>query len=83
MATGDLTRIRTNIAALNALNSLKSINSKINVHQLRLATGKRINQSVLRSKRGKQQICLRDSDRACFFLHQRNELVVDVVWSWQ
>ena len=46
MATGDLTRIRTNIAALNALNSLKSINNKINVHQLRLATGKRLNQSA-------------------------------------
>ncbi|HLC43281.1 MAG TPA: flagellin [Methylomirabilota bacterium] len=45
MAQGDLTRIRTNIAALNALNSLKSINNKINVHQLRLATGKRLNQS--------------------------------------
>src|SRR3972149_2650481 len=45
MASGDLTRIRTNIAALNALNSLKSINNKINVHQLRLATGKRLNQS--------------------------------------
>ena len=46
MASGDLTRIRTNIAALNALNSLKSINNKINVHQLRLATGKRLNQSA-------------------------------------
>src|SRR3972149_5637577 len=46
MATGDLTRIRTNIAALNALNSLKSINNKINVQQLRLATGKRLNQSA-------------------------------------
>ena len=45
MASGDLTRIRTNIAALNALNALKGINTKINVHQLRLATGKRINQA--------------------------------------
>lgn len=45
MASGDLTRIRTNIAALNALNSLKAINSKINTHQLRLSTGKRINQA--------------------------------------
>lgn len=45
MASGDLTRIRTNIQALNALNALKQINSQINVHQLRLATGKRINSS--------------------------------------
>ena len=45
MASGDLTRIRTNIQALNALNALKHINRQINVHQLRLATGKRINSS--------------------------------------
>ena len=46
MAQGDLSRIRTNIAALNALNSLKSINNAINVHQLRLATGKRLNSAA-------------------------------------
>jgi len=43
MAQGDLTRIRTNIAALNALNSLKTINKRIGIHTLRLSTGKRIN----------------------------------------
>jgi len=43
MASGDFTRINSNIAALNALNSLKSINNRLGVHQLRLATGKRIN----------------------------------------
>jgi flagellin len=45
MASGDLTRIRTNIQALNALSALKQINTQINVHQLRLATGKRLNSS--------------------------------------
>jgi flagellin len=43
MATGDLSRVRTNIQALNALNALKGINAKLNIHNLRLATGKRIN----------------------------------------
>ncbi len=42
MAIGDFTRIRTNIAALNALNALKNINRKLEKAQLRLATGKRI-----------------------------------------
>jgi len=46
MAEGDLTRIRANIAALNALNSLKSINKQLGVHTLRLATGKRLNSSA-------------------------------------
>jgi flagellin len=46
MAQGDLTRIRTNIAALNALNSLRDINSRLGVHQLRLSTGKRLNTSA-------------------------------------
>ena len=43
MASADLSRINTNIAALNALNALNRINTKMSVHQLRLATGKRIN----------------------------------------
>ncbi len=43
MAQADFTRIRTNIGALNALQSLRNINSKLGVHQNRLATGKRIN----------------------------------------
>jgi flagellin len=43
---GDLTRIRTNIAALNALNALGQINTKLNTVNLRLATGKRINSAA-------------------------------------
>ncbi len=39
----DLTRIGANIQALQSLNSLGNINTKIANHQLRLATGKRIN----------------------------------------
>ena len=42
-ATGDLSKVRTNIAALNALNALQQINAKLNITNLRLATGKRIN----------------------------------------
>jgi len=45
MATGDLSRIRTNISALNALNALETINSHLTQTNLRLATGKRINSS--------------------------------------
>jgi flagellin len=40
---GDLTRVGANIQALQALSSLASINERIGLHQLRLATGKRIN----------------------------------------
>jgi flagellin len=39
----DLTRIAGNVAALNSLNSLNQINTKMALHQSRLATGKRIN----------------------------------------
>lgn len=46
MAIGDLTRINTNIAALNALNSLKSIGNQLGVTQLRLQSGKRINEAA-------------------------------------
>jgi flagellin len=42
-ATGELSKIRTNIAALNALSALSAINAKLNITNLRLATGKRIN----------------------------------------
>ena len=38
-----MARINTNIATLNALNALRSINKRLDIHQLRLATGKRIN----------------------------------------
>jgi flagellin len=40
---GDLSRINGNIQALQALNSLYKINGQLGTHQLRLATGKRIN----------------------------------------
>ena len=43
MATVDVTRIASNIGALNSLNSLTGINAKLATHQTRLSTGKRIN----------------------------------------
>jgi flagellin len=46
MATGDATRINTNIPALNALNALNDVNKQLQISQLRLATGKRINQAA-------------------------------------
>ena len=46
MANADLTRINTNIAALNALNALREVNAKLALHQLRLATGRRINSAA-------------------------------------
>lgn len=42
----NLSQINTNIAALNALNALNNINQRLGVHQLRLATGKRINSAA-------------------------------------
>lgn len=45
MAIGDITRINTNIGAFNALNSLRSIGQQLSASQLRLQTGKRINQA--------------------------------------
>jgi len=44
MAIGDSTRINTNIAAFNALNSLKAVNRNLEKSQLKLATGLRINE---------------------------------------
>jgi len=38
-----LTRVNSNINAMQALNSLNSINSKLSMHQTRLSTGQRIN----------------------------------------
>lgn len=43
MANADLSRINANIGALNALNALREVNAKLALHQLRLATGRRIN----------------------------------------
>lgn len=44
MAIGDSTRINTNIAAFNALTSLKTVNKNLEKSQLKLATGLRINE---------------------------------------
>jgi len=44
MAIGDSTRINTNIAAFNALLSLKNVNRGLEKSQLKLATGLRINE---------------------------------------
>ena len=46
MAQGDLTRIASNITGLNALNALKAVNRQLGIHQLRLSTGKRINEAA-------------------------------------
>ncbi len=46
MAFSTGSRINTNIAAYNALNALNSINRQVGVHQLRLATGKRVNSAA-------------------------------------
>ncbi|NLA06876.1 MAG: flagellin protein [Firmicutes bacterium] len=46
MAQADITRIASNIAGLNSLNALNSVNTKLGIHQLRLATGKRINEAA-------------------------------------
>ena len=46
MASVDFNRIASNIAALNALNSLRVINSRLGVAQTRLATGRRINEAA-------------------------------------
>lgn len=43
MVTMDVTRIASNIGALNALNSLQWINARLALHQTRLSTGRRIN----------------------------------------
>ena len=43
---GDLTRIGANIQAMQALSSLSRVNNKIADHQLRLATGLRINSAA-------------------------------------
>jgi len=46
MAQGDVTRIASNIGALNALNSLVNINKQLALHQGRISTGKRINSAA-------------------------------------
>jgi flagellin len=46
MAQADLTRVASNIGALNSLWALQSINKQLGVHQTRLSTGKRINSAA-------------------------------------
>ena len=46
MANVDLTRIASNIGALNTLLSLQNINKQLGIHQARLASGKRINSAA-------------------------------------
>lgn len=46
MAQADFTRIASNIAALETLNSLRNINNRLGIAQLRLATGRRINRAA-------------------------------------
>lgn len=43
MAGSDLSRIRSNIQGLNILATLRDVNQNVATHQLRLGTGKRIN----------------------------------------
>jgi flagellin len=46
MANQDITRIASNIGAMNALWALQTINKQLGVHQSRLATGKRLNSAA-------------------------------------
>lgn len=46
MPSSDLTRIASNIGAMNALDSLRRVNSQLSTSQLRLSTGKRINSAA-------------------------------------
>lgn len=46
MALADLTRINSNIGAMNSLNSLKLVNNDLALRQLRLATGVRITKAA-------------------------------------
>ena len=45
MGFGDLSRINTNIQAMQSLTNLQSVNSRLSTHQLRLSTGMRINKA--------------------------------------
>ena len=45
MAFGDLTRVNTNLQAMNSLRSLQQTNSQLGIRQLRLATGSRLNRA--------------------------------------
>ncbi len=45
MGLGDLTRVKTNISAMEALSSLQKTNGELGMRQQRLATGSRINRA--------------------------------------
>ena len=45
MAFGDLTRVNTNLQAMNSLTSLQQTNNQLGIRQLRLATGSRLNRA--------------------------------------
>ncbi len=45
MSFGDLTRISTNLQALDSLRTLRNTNSELGLRQLRLATGSRLNRA--------------------------------------
>jgi flagellin len=45
MPASDITRLRSNVQGLNILMALRSVNNDVATHQLRLATGKRINEA--------------------------------------
>ncbi len=45
MSFGDLTRINSNLQALDSLRHLQTTNSRLGIRQLRLATGQRINRA--------------------------------------
>jgi flagellin len=46
MAFSSGSRINTNISAFNALNALNAVNREMGMHQLRLASGKRVNSAA-------------------------------------
>jgi len=46
MAFSSGSRINTNISAFNALNALNAVNREMGMHQVRLASGKRVNSSA-------------------------------------
>jgi flagellin len=46
MAQVDITRIASNIGAMNALLALENVGKQLSIHQTRLATGKRINSAA-------------------------------------
>ncbi|MBM3265853.1 MAG: flagellin [candidate division Zixibacteria bacterium] len=43
MSFGAVSRVGTNVAALNSLHTLNKVNNKVTMHQMRISTGRRIN----------------------------------------